>query len=60
MRAGQRTDVKSSIVSGKPIFCLCDKAKCCETIDYSDSRGYSVEKVRCKDCSKTWTRMNIR
>lgn len=59
-QASERSDVKTSIVTGKPILCLCDKAKCCETTDYNDVRGYSIEKVRCKDCCKTWTRMNIR
>lgn len=61
MEAKARTDVKSTIIGGKRLSCICSTQSLdTKTIEYSEARGIVVERVECGLCDKQWTRINAR
>jgi hypothetical protein len=62
-QAGQRVDVKSTIVAGRQCPCICprqwdeDYPPRGRPFAYSESRGITVERVACSQCPRTWSRI---
>jgi len=64
MKASRRVNVGAQIREARRIPCICprqfDKDGSSKTLitSSSDSRGYEIERVRCLNCPREWTRIN--
>lgn len=63
-KLAQSVDVKKVILQARRIPCICrhqfskhDVPGYCESKGISESRGVLVEKIECRECFKTWTRI---
>lgn len=62
--AGTRVDVMSSVYEKRKVPCICPRQheKAPPIGEHqsiiSQSRGATVERVRCSDCRRTWRRIN--
>jgi hypothetical protein len=63
-QADQSADVKTSILKARRVPCICPKqfievtGGCGQAVSFSDSRGITIERVRCDSCWRTWKRIN--